>query len=196
MMKKARIIIIAVACICLICGGYFFFSQNNVVSEEELTEVEKILVKDLEKNYPKTPREVVKLYNRIVKCYYGEEMDDEQLSKMVDQMLVLLDEDLLLINPREEYYDSVVLEIEEYKSQKKVIVSTDVCDSNDVQYVDDKKDGETEIDKLAYVNTSYFINTDGKFANTYQQFVLRQDEDGRWKILTFYEVEGESSEDE
>lgn len=195
-MKKTKIIIIAVACICLICGGYFFFSQNNVVSEEELTEVEKILVQDLEKDYPKTPREVVKFYNRIVKCYYGEEMDDEQLGKMVDQMLALLDEDLLLANPRDEYYDSVVLEIEEYKSEKKVIVNTDVSDSNDVQYVDDKKEGTSETDKLAYVNASYFINTNGKFTNTYQQFVLRQDEDGRWKILTFYEVEGESSEDE
>lgn len=195
-MKKARIIIIAVVCIGLICGGYYFYSQNNVINEEELTEVEKIIVKDLKKDYPKTPREVVKLYNRIVKCYYGEEMDDDQLEKMVDQMMTLLDEDLLLVNPRDEYYSSVVSEIEEYQKEKKVIVSTDVCDSNDVKYVDDKKDDANKIDKLAYVNASYFINTDGKFANTYQQFVLRQDEDGHWKILTFYEVEGESSEDE
>lgn len=195
-MKKAKIIIIAAACICLICGGYFIFSQSNTVSEEDLTEVEKILVKDLDKSYPKTPREVVKFYNRIVKCYYGENLDEKQLNKMVDQMRMLLDKDLLLVNPREEYYDAVCLEIEEYKGEKKVIVNTDVCDSNDVQYVDDKKEGENKVDKLAYVNASYFINTDGRFSNTYQQFVLRQDEDGYWKILTFYEVEGESSEDE
>jgi len=89
-----------------------------------------------------------------------------------------------------------VSDIEEYEEKNKYIVSTDVCDSNDVTYIDDVKDGSNEVDKLAYVNTSYFINTDGKFTNTYQQFVLRQDEDGRWKILTFYEVEGESEEDD
>ncbi len=195
-MKKARLIIIAIACICLICAGYFFFSQNNAVSEEDLTEVEKVLVKELKKDYPKTPREVVKFYNRIIKCYYSEDLSNKELEDMVDQMLYLLDEDLLLVNPRDEYYKSVVSDIEEYEKKNKTVVSTDVCDSNDVSYVDDVKDGSDEVDKLAYVNASYFINTDGKFTNTYQQFVLRQDEDGRWKILTFYEVEGESEEDD
>jgi len=195
-MKKAKIIIIAIACICLICAGYFFFSQNNAVSEEDLTEVEKVLVKDLKKDYPKTPREVVKFYNRIIKCYYSEDLSEKELEDMVDQMLYLLDEDLLLVNPRDEYYKSVVSDIEEYEEKNKYIVSTDVCDSNDVTYIDDVKDGSNEVDKLAYVNASYFINTDGKFTNTYQQFVLRQDEDGNWKILTFYEVEGESEEDD
>ena len=195
-MKKAKMIIIAIACICLICGGYFVFSQSNATTEDELTEVEKILVKDLKKDYPKTPREVVKFYNRIIKCYYSEKLEEKQLRKMTEQMRLLLDKDLLLVNPEEEYYNSVKTEIEEYRRDKKVIVSTDVCDSNDVEYIDDKKEGTEQVDKLAFVNASYFINTDGKFANTYQQFVLRQDEKGCWKILTFYEVEGESSEDE
>jgi len=195
-MKKIRLVIIAIACICLICGGYFLFSQNNTVSEEDLTEVEKVLVKDLKKDYPKTPREVVKFYNRIIKCYYSEKLADKEIEDMVDQMLYLLDEDLLMVNPRDEYYKSVVADIEEYNSKNKRVVNTDVCDSNDVTYVDDVKDGSNEVDKLAYVNASYFINTDGKFTNTYQQFVLRQDEDGNWKILTFYEVEGESEEDD
>lgn len=195
-MNKAKYVIIGIACICLICAGYLLFSTGNSVSEKELTEVEKVLVKDLKKDYPKTPREVVKFYNRIIKCYYSEDLSDKDLEKMVDQMLCLLDEDLLLVNPRDEYYNSVVSDIEEYEEKNKSIVSTDVCDSNDVTYIDDKKEGTTEVDKLAYVNTSYFINTDGKFTNTYQQFVLRQDEDGQWKILTFYEVEGESEEDD
>lgn len=195
-MKKARLIIIAIACICLICGGYFLFSQNNTVSEENLTEVEKVLVKDLKKDYPKTPREVVKFYNRIVKCYYSEKLSDKEIEDMVDQMLYLLDEDLLVVNPRDEYYRSVVADIKDYNIKNKRIVNTDVCDSNDVTYVDDVKDGSNEVDKLAYVNASYFINTDGEFTNTYQQFVLRQDDDGLWKILTFYEVEGEAEEDD
>ena len=195
-MKNAKIIIVAVMSVCLICGGYFFFSQNNAVSEEELTEVEKVLVKDLKKDYPKTPREVVKFYNRIVKCYYSEKLSNKEIEDMTEQMLCLLDEDLLMVNPADEYYKSVVNDINEYNRMNKRIVNTDVCDSNDVTYVDDVKDGTNEVDKLAYVNASYFINEDGKFTNTYQQFVLRQDEDGRWKILTFYEVEGESEEDD
>lgn len=193
-MKNLKYVIIAVACICLICTGFYFFSKGNAATEEDLTEVEKLITRNLEENYPKTPREVVKFYNRIIGCYYGEEVEGSQLEKLVDQTLLLLDEDLLLVNSRDEYYASVVSDIEKYKSEKKTVVSSDVCDSNDVKYVDDVKDGSIEVDKIAYVNASYFVNTNGNFAYTYQQFVLRQDDDGRWKILTFYEVEGESDD--
>ncbi len=195
-MKKFKMIIIGIACICLICAGFFFFSKENATTEKELTEVEKLIVRDLKDNYPKTPREVVKFYNRIISCYYGGELSKEELTKLADQMLLLLDEDLLVVNPRDEYINSVENDIEKYKTEKKKIVSTDVCDSNDVKYINDEKEGTSEVDKLAYVNTSYFINTDGSFAYSYQQFVLRQDNDGRWKILTFYEVEGEPSDND
>ena len=195
-MKNVKIIIIGIACICLICAGFFFFSKENATTEKELTEVEKIIVRDLKDNYPKTPREVVKFYNKIISCYYGGELKDAQLEKLADQMLLLLDEDLLVVNPRDEYINSVENDIEKYKTEKKKVVSTDVCDSNEVTYVNDEKEGSSEVDKLAYVNTSYFINTNGEFAYSYQQFVLRQDDDGRWKILTFYEVEGEPSDND
>ena len=194
-MKNAKYVIIAIACICVICAGFFFFSEENKEPEKDLTEIEKVIVKDLEESYPKTPREVVKFYNRIVKCYYGDSPTDAQLEELVDQMLCLMDDDLLLVNPREVYYDSVVKDIAQYKEANKKLVSTDVCDSNDVKYVTDDKDGETEKDELAYVTASYFMNEDGEFGYSYQQFVLRKDENGRWKILTFYQVEGEKSDD-
>lgn len=194
-MKNAKYVIIAIACICVICAGFFFFSQDNKEDEKNLTEIEKVIVKDLNNNYPKTPREVVKFYNRIVKCYYGsEEPTEKQLSKLVDQMICLMDEDLLLANPRDVYYNSVVSDINQYKNQKKQLVSTDVCDTNDVKYVTDDKNGQAEKDNLAYVTASYFINTDGKFAYTYQEFVLRQDTKGNWKILTFYQIQGDDSD--
>lgn len=196
-MKNAKYIIIAIACICLLCGGFYLFTNDNPTGEKELTEVEKIIVKDLDGSYPKTPREVIKFYNRIIECYYGNtEVTDAQLEKLVDQMLCLLDEELRQVNPKDEYLRSVIADRAQYDREKKVVVNSDVCDSNDVQYIDDEKEGSTEVDKLAYVNTSYFINTDGSFAYTYQQFVLRQDDNGKWKILAFYEVEGDSAEDD
>lgn len=195
-MKNVKYVIIAIACICVLCAGFFFFTQDQKENEKDLTEIEKVIVKDLKNNYPKTPREVVKFYNKIVKCYYGsEEPTEKQLNELVDQMMCIMDDDLLLVNSRDAYYNSVVADIAQYKQAKKQLVSTDVCDSNDVQYVTDNKDGGTEKDELAYVKASYFMNTDGKFAYTYQQFVLRQDEDGRWKILTFYQIKGEESDD-
>lgn len=194
-MKNAKYVIIAIVCISVICAGFFFFSQNNKESEKNLTEIEKVIVKDLENNYPKTPREVVKFYNRIVKCYYGSETPSkEQVEDLVDQMLCIMDEDLILVNPREEYFNSVVNDINQYKRDKRQLVNTDVCDTNDVKYVTDDKEGEKE--ELAFVDASYFMKNGDDFVYTYQEFVLRQDEAGRWKILTFYQIEGEQSEDE
>lgn len=195
-MKNAKYVIIAIACISVICAGFFLFSQGNQENEKNLTEIEKVIVKDLDNNYPKTPREVVKFYNRIVKCYYGSELPTEkQVEGLVDQMLCIMDEDLLLVNPRDTYYNSVINDINLYKRDKKQLVSTDVCDTNDVKYVTDEKNDEGEKDNLAYVDASYFINTDGKFAYTYQRFVLRQDAEGKWKILAFYQIEGDKSDD-
>ena len=193
-MKNAKYVIVAIACICLICAGFFFFSKGNAENEKQLTEIEKVIVRNLDTNYPKTAREVVKFYNRIVKCYYGDKPTEKQLNGLVDQMLCLMDEDLLMVNPRDVYYNSVVSDIQHYKNNKKQLVNTDVCDSNDIKYVTDIKDGETEKDELAYVNASYFINEDGKFGYSYQQFVLRMDEMGRWKILAFYQIQGEESD--
>lgn len=144
-MKNAKYVIIAIACICAICAGFFFFSQGNQEPEKDLTEIEKVIVKDLEKDYPKTPREVVKFYNRIAKCYYGSEQPTEkQLNDLVDQMLCILDDDLLLRNPRDSYYSSVVQDISQYKREKKQLVSTDVCDTNEVKYITDDKGGKKD----------------------------------------------------
>ena len=61
-MKKMKYVIIGIVCICLILVGFFFFSKDNVTTDKDLTEVEKLIVRDLEEDYPKTPREVMKFY--------------------------------------------------------------------------------------------------------------------------------------
>ena len=192
-MKKITMIIVAIACVCLICGGFYFAIVNSEDGKEkELTEVEKLIVKDLDNDYPKTPREVIKLYNRIVTCYYDEDTTKEQLGDLVDQMVKLFDAELLLVNDRETYYSSVATEVASYKNRGRYIAEAKVCDSNDVVYIDDKEKN----DKVAYVTASYFIREKNDFEKTYQEFVLRKDADGKWKLVTFYLIKGEDSDDE
>lgn len=193
-MKKAKYAIIAFACVAAICVGFYFFAESHTSNEKELTDVEKIILKDLEKDYPKTARAVVSLYNRIIMGYHNEDTTDEQVEKLADQMLCLLDEDLLLVNPRDEYQASVRAEIKQYKEKEKVILEATVADSKDSITITDKKEGTTESDKLTYINTTYFIRTGKEFTNTTMQFVLRQDDDGRWKVIASYQIEGESSD--
>ena len=193
MKKQVRVIILAVICIALIVGVFWQVNRSREASVEdtvELTEVQKVITKDLDKNYPETPREVVKTYNRIISCFYGEEYTDEELYDLGNQARKLFDQELLDNNPEDTYFDALKADIADYKEHSRTIASTSVCDSNDVKF--QKVDG----DECAYVDASYFINENKKYSRTYQTYVLRKDADGKWKILVFYQTEGESSEDE
>lgn len=190
-MKKVRIVIIAVVLVGLVCGGFYYMSSKKDVSVEnktELTTLDKLILKDLESNYPSTPRAVVKLYNQIITCYYSAEFKDDEFEKLVDQALFLFDDELKAKNPKDEYMKTLSNEIEEYKTKNKTISQTAVCSSNDVLYRNDNGD------EIAYVNASYFIKEGKDHVKTYEQYVLRKDEKGNWKILGYYEIEEDPAE--
>ncbi len=188
-MKKTGIVIIALVVIIVICGAFYAVNENSKKEsqkEASLTEIQKITTKDLDANYPQTPREVVKFYNKIVDCYYKDQYTDDELDALADQALKLFDDELVQNNPKDTYKSSVIADVLNYEDQGKTISQINVCDSNDVKYITD--DG----DNIAYVTASYFIKQDNSYSKTYQEYVLRKDAEGRWKILTFYKVESAS----
>lgn len=192
-MKKSRIVIIVVLCVGILVGGYTYWLNNNSDSSSEnveLTKVQQLITKDLETNYPKTPREVIKMYSEIISCFYNEEYTEKELEALVDQTLLLMDEELAANNPKAEYFKAVKEEILEYESAERTIVSYTLPSSNEVQYrtVDDRE--------CAYVETSYFIKEKSSYEKTYQTYVVRKDTDGQWKILVFYKTEGETSDEQ
>lgn len=190
-MKKTRIVILAIVIVAAICTAFYIVNNNSKkesAKEAELTEIQKITTRNMEKDYPATPREVIKFYNRIVKCYYGRQYSDDELEQLADQALSMFDDDLLKKNEKESYIESVKSDAAQYEEDNKSISQTDVCDSNDVKYMTDNGDD------IAYVTASYFIKNGSSYTKTYQEYVLRKDDDGDWKILTFYKIEGESSE--
>lgn len=190
-MKKTRIVILAIVIVAVICTAFYIVNNNSKkesAKEAGLTEIQKITTRNMEKDYPATPREVIKFYNRIVKCYYGRQYSDDELEQLADQALSMFDDDLLKKNEKESYIESVKSDAAQYEEDNKSISQTDVCDSNDVKYMTDNGDD------IAYVTASYFIKTGSSYTKTYQEYVLRKDDDGDWKILTFYKIEGESSE--
>lgn len=193
-MKKIGAWVTALLCVVLVCGAFYLVkvrSQDSLANgQDNLTEVQRIITKNLTENYPATPREVVKLYNRIITAYYKEDYTEEELEQMVDQELMLFDEELLEVNPKDTYLVLLQADIADYAERSRYIANARVCDASEVQYV---SDGD---DSLAYVTASYFVREKNEYTRTYQQYVLRKDGDGNWKILGFYQIEGASSEDD
>ncbi|MBR1622913.1 MAG: hypothetical protein IJ675_03265, partial [Pseudobutyrivibrio sp.] len=137
-MKKVLRIGIAVICmVSLVVGYYAYLSRRNESTSAddtvELSEVQAIISKDFNKDYPATPRAVVKWYNRIITAYYNEEFTQGELEQMADKARMLMDDELLQYNPRDTYLASLTLEIEDYHNRSRTIVSSTVSDSNEVQ---------------------------------------------------------------
>ncbi len=194
-MKKTGIVIIALVLIASLCGGFYYVkirSDANSGENGNLTKVQKLITRNLDDNYPKTPRAVVKLYNQFISCYYKEEYTDSELDSLVVQAQKLFDDELVQNNPKDQLKASIAADVKDYDDHSRKISQMRVCDTEDVRFVTDKKKG----DSLAYVQASYFIKEKKEYSRTYQMYVLRKDAAGRWKIITYYQVEGKNIDDD
>ena len=139
--KLVTITLIIVLCVIL----YYRYvnkdddKSGSLSGADNLSEVEKILTKNLDENYPTTPLEVVKFFTRIQKCYYNEDNTEKVVEDLANTARQLMDESLLANNPEEEYYNKLKQEIKTYKSKKRTITNIIYDKSTEVVYstVDD-----------------------------------------------------------
>ncbi len=191
MKKGITVVIIGVICISAVVGAYYYMLHQKSEEAAEVTEVQKVILKDLSgKSYPATPREVIKFYNRILSCYYNETYSEEEMEQLADQALALMDQELADNNPAEQYYLRVKSEVESYHEKGRTINNASVCDSNEVEFA------ELDGAECAYVKASYFVRDDDGFTKSRQNYILRKDAEGKWKILAFELEEGEIEEDD
>ena len=184
MKKVIRISVVVVILAAMIVGYYYYLSNRNATQDKDTkkdvaTEYTALISRDLDKNYPKTPRATVKLYNRIVTEYYASSHNDEEIEGLASQAYKLLDSDLQDKNPKEQFMKSVKADVQDWKNRKASIRESKVCSSNDVTY------SVVEGSDCAYVYSYYFVKENGNFSRTYQEFCLRKDKSGNWKILTW-----------
>ncbi len=193
MKKKLLLTGICVVCVAVIVGLFYYFTvmrgSKNVESEIELTEVQQIITRDLSLKYPETPREVVKLYSRIIDCFYGEQYSDDEFYQLGDMARELFDKDLLEQNPRDAYFEELMAEIATYREDGRKILNWSVSKTSEIKYETVGKQ------KYAYVDASYFLNGSKTFGFAYQTYMLRKDADGKWKILAFYETKEKGEDD-
>lgn len=192
--KKRRSIVTFSFIICLLAvaaiGGYYQFMKRQQMSSEvktPTTELEKLIAKDLEVGYPETPTEVMKLWGRLNQCIYNTNVTDEEFAQLMKQLRKMYSTDLLEVNSEDDQLKKLQSEVEQFKDDKKKIVSYSAETGSAVQYktINDRE--------CAYIKISYFMNTGGRsYAKTYQDFILVK-QDGQWKILGFQNGEQEEA---
>jgi hypothetical protein len=183
-MKKSKIVTIVVVVVVLaavVLGAFYYMSNSKKAEEENTTPtaVQNILLKDLERSYPPTPKEVLKYYCEITKCFYNEEYTDEELDELAAKIQELYDAELIANKSREDYLNDLCDEITTMKGNKYTIYSYELPASTDVEYF--TEDGYS----CARMYCSFNLKQTGStgMITSLEQFVLRQDENGRWKIM-------------
>lgn len=180
--NKIKNIVVILIMILLVVGFYFAISSrdNKKTASKEKVKTENgetLLKKDLEKEYPPTPTAVVSYYSDLVLTYYDDDCTDSMREKLVEQSRLLYDEELLEKNPEKDQMVSLEADVAEYKEKKKQIINYTVCKPEEVKY------GDLDGDEVALMATSYRIRAGKNLGNIKEEYFLRKDEEGRWKIV-------------
>lgn len=162
-----------------ILSFYFYWSFRtsplDEVSVEDMTEVQKLINKDLELYYPETPREVTKLFGSMMKNLY-DNISDEEREALALKIRELYDEEFLAANPQETYIKNLYSDVASWKAENRRISTSHLVKENLEQQV------ELDGVKYATVYLSFTIQENGKFTETWK-VMLRQNADKKWKIL-------------
>lgn len=161
----------------VVVGLYFMFVGSKKSPEEEqynLTAVDDITTTNLEKNYPANPRMVVDLYAKTMQVLYKEEYTEGQQDKMLYVLKGIMDDELL--EKQVDFSRSMKNEISERKEGDYSISNYLVQNTEpEVVTVSGKK--------MCNVQCLFSLRKGTSTVANYYQFILRQDDDKRWKIL-------------
>lgn len=191
--KKITSVIVTILILAIIASLFYMdwsFKSNKKKKESEqtLTEAGKLLERDLEENYPETPREVVKYYSNMTKVLYSGLKDDE-VEALAKKMLELYDEEFRNNTPEETYLKDLYSEIAAWnKAERKITNFLLVNEDMNEQWEDDGR-------SYANIYVDYYTLDDRKDSQT-RNFLMRKSEDGKWKILGWqYVIEKEQLEE-
>lgn len=159
--------------------GYYCYlvnRSNRSADEKVPTAVENVLLRDLDNNYPPTPKEVIRFYNDIIKCFYNEKCSQEELEALALKARGLYDQELLDHNEWDTYLFNLEAEIQDFRNNNRKISNISLASSMDVEEF--TQDGY----KFARIRCGYNILQGRESSSSLQVYLLRKDEDGHWKI--------------
>lgn len=164
--------------------GYYYYLANRTPKETEqensqgtkVTAVQNVLLRNLERDYPPTPKEVVKYFAEITKCFYSEKYSDDEFTQLAEKIQQIYDDELVAAKEQESYLQDLKDDIEKIKADKYVITAYKTSASTDVELFED--DGF----EWARLYCTFYMVQGTRKTNTQEKFLLRKDEAGHWKI--------------
>lgn len=184
---KTRKILVGISIVLMIAVfvlGAFVLSNKKKgeefkEQEVDVSKVKEVVLQDISRNYPPTPKEVLKFYSEITCCFYDENITEDDLNALADKARELYDSELLSNQTREEYIEKLKEDVLYFQSQGLVISGYSVSASTDVETW--KEDGFS----WARLYATYRLRQGTEYIYSNEVFILRKDDDGHWKIYGF-----------
>ena len=167
----------------------YYYLVNKVERsgpEVETMAVQDVLLKNLEKDYPPTVREVIKYYNEIMNCYYSEKPTETELQELADKALELYDAELVSYQSREAYVENLKAEIAAFEAAETVLSHVALSSSTAVEYY------TYQGRECAQIRCIYTVRQKTNLMTIREIYVLRKDDTGKWKILGWTPAEDET----
>lgn len=175
---KGTLILVVLVFAMVAYYGYLSNKASRKAEEDAaLTKVQSVLMRDLELNYPPSPREVVKYFGDITLCLYDGASKESDIDKLAAKALQLYDNELAANNPWADYLLKLKNEVADYEEKGMAITSYAPAGSTSVDFFD--KDGY----EWARVYCTFYVKENKKDSWAVNEiFLLRKDEEGHWKI--------------
>jgi len=189
--KGALILIILV----VLVVSYYYHLSNSTSSDKKGEEIKisaaaDIMMKNYSASYPPTPKEVVKEYLQISKVLHNEELTDEEITAVGLKIQELYDDEFIANKSQDDYLRDLKSEIAAFRNNNYVITNYYTSASTEVVY------GVVDGYEFAKLYASYSIRVGGKSQILQEIFLLRKDNNGRWKIYGWQPIEEDESENE
>ena len=189
---KILVILIVVLFVSVILGLFIYVNNKpqsgSVEDDVVISNVDNVVLRNLDINYPPTPKEVLKYYSEITMCFYEENLSEEDLVRLAQTARKLYDAELCADITEEEYLASLREDILEFNSLGIVVSGYTVSSSTDVEeFVVDGRE-------CARLYATYRLRQGTEYIYSNEVFIMRKDEDGHWKILGWELLEEEEVE--
>ena len=119
--KMSTSIIIIVVSVTVIVGAFLliskYLSKDDAPSDVQIAAVQNVLLRNMENNYPPTPKEVLKYYSDITQCFYAGGYSEEEFIQLANRALELYDDELRANQTYDVYIDDLRSEIETYEEK-------------------------------------------------------------------------------
>lgn len=175
-------IIVAIFLVALVLF-YFNYLNNRSTKEKDkrkTDEIEELCDYNLDEDYPKTARDVLKLHNRYFNAFYSKDLEDEQIQKMNANTRKLYAAELCSYNTEDDMYLRLKSNIEEMDEKDCKYKSFVLPEASQIEYY--TRNG----DEMATAEVEISVSVDGDVGSIFMQYVLIKEND-QWKILAWGE---------